>query len=146
MRHPSLMAWINSRASISALLVSASLLLPSCDRSPRQELRLLGPQDAASQSTGRPGSTSFSGEATALRATVLGSTTTISHAGPLPGSGGAQEASLLAAPRATVLGSTTRISHAAPLPGSGGAQEASPLDPPVPGVATAHVLQGGVEE
>ena len=127
MRHPSLMAWINSRASISALLVSASLLLPSCDRSPRQELRLLGPQDAASQSTGRPGSTSFSGEATALRATVLGSTTTISHAGPLPGSGGAQEASLL---DATVPGvATAHVLHASTVAqGEHSRSEASTAD------------------
>src|SRR5438093_5911781 len=39
--------------------------------------------------------TAFSGEATAVDATVLGIRTVISDTGPLPSSGGAQEASLL---------------------------------------------------
>ncbi len=40
---------------------------------------------------------SFSGQATAVRATVLGINTVISDTGPLPSSGGAQQASLLSA-------------------------------------------------
>ncbi len=43
------------------------------------------------------GQITFSGQATVARATVLGITTVLSDTGPLPSSGGAQEASLLTA-------------------------------------------------
>src|SRR5437867_8322950 len=43
------------------------------------------------------GSTTFSGDATAVRATVLGISTVLSETGPLPSSGGALEANLLTA-------------------------------------------------
>lgn len=52
----------------------------------------------------------FSGQATAVRATVLGITTVISDTGPLPASGGAQETSLL---EATVPGTlSAEVLHA----------------------------------
>jgi len=53
----------------------------------------LGSQSVLAQTT----STTYSGQATVVRATVLGITTVISDTGPLPSSGGAQEASPLEA-------------------------------------------------
>ena len=55
----------------------------------------------------------FSGEATAVRATVLGITTVISEAGPLSSSGGAAEASLLQASVPGLL--TAEVLHAATI-------------------------------
>src|SRR5712691_11288147 len=60
----------------------------------------------------KPGpSVTFSGQATGVRATVLGTTTVLSDTGPLPPSGGAQEASLLTASAGGVL--TVEVLHAA---------------------------------
>ncbi len=55
----------------------------------------------------------FSGQATAAQATVLGITTVISEAGPLPSSGGAAEASLLQASVPGLL--TAEVLHAATI-------------------------------
>ncbi len=55
----------------------------------------------------------FSGQATAVRATVLGVTTTVSDTGPLPSSGGAQQASLLSASVDALL--TAEVLHAATI-------------------------------
>src|SRR5712692_923737 len=58
-------------------------------------------------------SNSFSGQATVVRATVLGITTVISDTGPLPSSGGALEASLLEASVAGLL--TAEVAHASTI-------------------------------
>ena len=58
-------------------------------------------------------STTFSGQATAIRATVLGSNIVLSDAGPLPSAGGAEEASLLRAEVPSLL--TARVLHAATI-------------------------------
>ena len=55
----------------------------------------------------------FSGQATGVRATVLGVTTTISDTGPLPSSGGAEQASLLSASVPGLL--TAEVLHAATI-------------------------------
>ncbi len=55
----------------------------------------------------------FSGQATAVQATVLGITTVISEARPLPSSGGAAEASLLQASVPGLL--TAEVLHAATI-------------------------------
>jgi hypothetical protein len=52
----------------------------------------------------------FSGQATVVRATVLGITTTVSDTGPLPPSGGAQQASLLSVTLPGLL--TADVAHA----------------------------------
>jgi hypothetical protein len=57
--------------------------------------------------------TSFSGQATAVRATVLGITTVVSDTGPLPSSGGVQEASLLNASVDGLL--TAEVLHASTI-------------------------------
>ncbi len=64
-----------------------------------------GPGNDGSQ----PGNT-FSGQATVVQATVLGIKTIISDTGPLPPSGGAQEASLLTASVPGLV--TAEVSHA----------------------------------
>jgi hypothetical protein len=67
----------------------------------------VGPSSIAAQAGS---STQFSGDATALSATVLGTSVTVAHAGPLPSSGGAQEASLLKASEPGLL--TAEVLHA----------------------------------
>ncbi len=57
---------------------------------------LLGPTTGAALAQ-QSDAVHFSGQATALRVTVLGMTTTVSDTGPLPNSGGALQASLLSA-------------------------------------------------
>jgi hypothetical protein len=52
---------------------------------------------AAAPLAGAANGNSFSGQGTVVQATVLGTTTTLADTGPLPSSGGAQEASLLTA-------------------------------------------------
>ena len=54
----------------------------------------------------------FSGRATAIRATLLGTTTVLGDTGPLPESGGAREASLLNASVPNLL--TAKALHAPP--------------------------------
>src|SRR5262249_28679306 len=54
----------------------------------------------------------FSGQATVVRATVLGTPIVLSDTGPLPSSGGALEASLLTA---SVDGITVEVAHAATI-------------------------------
>jgi hypothetical protein len=70
---------------------------------------------------------SFSGRATVIRATVLGISTVISDTGPLPGSGGALEASLL---EASVPGlAAARVAHASTVgQGNASRSEASVAD------------------
>src|SRR5713101_7363438 len=55
----------------------------------------------------------FSGQATVLRATVLGITTTVSDTGPLPASGGALQTSLLSASVPGLL--TADVAHASTI-------------------------------
>lgn len=63
--------------------------------------------------TGSSTNTTYSGQATVVKATVLGVTTVVSDTGPLPSSGGALEASLL---EANVLGLlTAEVAHAATI-------------------------------
>jgi hypothetical protein len=72
-------------------------------------------------------STTFSGQATAIRATVLGSNIVLSDAGPLPSAGGAEEASLLRAEVPGLL--TARVLHAATIgQGDRSRSEASTAD------------------
>ncbi len=71
-------SWPRSLGSLSLLLVAL----------------LLYPATVHPQSQGQ---TTFSGQATVVRATVLGITTVISDTGPLPPEGGSREASLLEA-------------------------------------------------
>src|SRR5713101_6117923 len=73
-------AWMKGKGSC---VLTVSLLLSL----------LLWPAQSAAQSA----NTTFSGQATVVRATVAGITTVISDTGPLPSSGGAQEATLLTA-------------------------------------------------
>src|SRR5437016_9664510 len=63
--------------------------------------------DAASA---EPAHTTFSGRATVVQATVLGNTVTLADTGPLPASGGAQQASLLDAQVPGLL--TAEVLHA----------------------------------
>lgn len=79
-------------------LTSLSLLLAGL---------LLWPIPGEAQSQGQ---TTFSGQATVVRATVLGITTTISDTGPLPPEGGSKEASLLEANVPGLL--TAEVLHA----------------------------------
>lgn len=60
--------------------------------------------------------TSFSGQATVVKATVLGTTTNLADTGPLPGSGGALETSLLDLSVPGML--TAQVGHASAM-GSG---------------------------
>ncbi len=72
----------------------------------------IGQGQPAPSSTQKPGaSVTFSGQATGIRATVLRTTTVLSDTGPLPPSGGAQEASLLTASAGGVL--TAEVLHTA---------------------------------
>ncbi len=59
------------------------------------------------------GGVTFSGQATGVRATVLGVDTVISDTGPLPSSGGSQEASLLSAEVPGLL--TAEVFHASTI-------------------------------
>jgi len=65
---------------------------------------------AGPNATGQAAGTTFSGQATVVSATVLGNKVTLSDTGPLPSSGGAQEASLLTASVPGVL--TADVLHA----------------------------------
>ena len=80
----------------------------------------------AGASTG-DSATSFSGRGTAVSATLLGTTTTLADTGPLPSSGGAEQASLLTA---TVPGTLTAdVLHATTVGiGSRSSSEASLAD------------------
>ena len=70
---------------------------------------------------------SFSGRATVVRATVLGITTVISDTGPLPGSGGSLEASLLDASAPGLV--AARVAHASTVgQGNASSSEASVAD------------------
>src|SRR5882672_11324608 len=89
---------LSFRILSSMLLAFAVLLALSCEKSPPSGLRVVRPLDADQlRPTKGPENIAFSGEATALRATVLGTSIEFSHAGPQPSSGDAQEASLLEA-------------------------------------------------
>src|SRR5216683_1500252 len=65
------------------------------------------------QSAAQSANTTFSGQATVVRATVAGITTVISDTGPLPSSGGALEASLLSASVPGLL--TASVAHASTI-------------------------------
>jgi hypothetical protein len=92
-------SWCGSFATISFLLVSLLLLWPA--------------QSAARSSHERPShgqATTFSGQATVVRATVLGVPIVLSDTGALDSTGGAKEASLLEATVPEVL--TAQVLHA----------------------------------
>ncbi len=73
------------------------------------------------------GNITFSGQATVVKATVLGVTTIISDTGPLPSSGGAQQASLLSASVDGLL--TAHVAHATTIgQGDRSRSEASAAD------------------
>jgi len=111
------------------LAIAALLVAAGCEKQPPTSVKTSLDESAAVVVSGGQdgGAVGFSGEATALRATVLGTTTTISHAGPLPSSGGADEASLLSA---TVPGTATaRVLHASTIgQGDRSRSEASTAD------------------
>lgn len=76
---------------LGAALIAAAAL--ACSERPQPAAPAQADVTAASGTQ----ATAFSGSATVVRATVLGTTTTLGDAGSLPSSGGAQEASLLSA-------------------------------------------------
>ena len=119
---------LSFRSLCSMLLASAAVLTISCEKSPPSGLRVVRPDAGQLPSTpGRGDAIAFSGEATALRATVLGTSTQFSHAGPQPSSGGAHEASLLEAGVPGTL--SARVLHAATVGGgSHSRSEASTAD------------------
>src|SRR5205823_3646458 len=59
----------------------------------------LGPASIAAYASTSP---TFSGQATVIKATVLGTPIVLADTGPLPSSGGAQQASLLSASQAGI--------------------------------------------
>src|SRR2546425_122972 len=92
-----------TRAAILGIVVLALGVL-SCGKSLPTQAKLppaaQGPATWARGGGGGGGggggkSTTFSGQATAVRATVLGTGIVLSDAGPLPSAGGAEEATLL---------------------------------------------------
>lgn len=91
-------------------LTVAAALLASCER-PTGIAPQAGPDFTL---TGAPGTT-FSGEATVVRASVLGlAPIVVGHAGPLPASGGADESSLLSVSRDQTFGLlSAEVVHAA---------------------------------
>ena len=85
---------------------------------------LAGPASTAAHAANQ---TTFSGRATVVRANVLGAPVTLADTGPLPSSGGAQEASLLSASEPGLL--TANVLHATTVgQGSSAESEASVAD------------------
>jgi hypothetical protein len=119
------------RKLLPGLLGATVLVLASCEKEPPTRVSSGALESALRgrpiESGGSNEAVRFSGEATGLRATVLGSTTTLSQAGPIPSSGGADEASLLTA---TVPGTlTARVLHASTIgQGDRSRSEASAAD------------------
>lgn len=114
------------RTGIPALLaIVAAAFIASCGQSPPTAP---ASRDARTTPPATAGSTiSFSGDATAVRAGVLGTNTTLSHAGPLPPSGGADQASFLTAAVPGTL--TARVLHASTIgQGDRSRSEASTAD------------------
>ena len=104
------------------------LALPSCQKIPPTGVTTNPGESVVRQlwSESRP-ATGFSREATGVRATVLGTTTVLSHAGPLSSSGGSDEASLLSASVPGTL--AARVLHAATIgQGDRSRSEASTAD------------------
>ncbi len=97
-------------AIIPVLLASCEKRLPTAadPGSPRSGTVMLAKKGGGGGGSGS--ANTFSGDATALRAAVLGTTTELSKAGPLPPQGGADEASLLTANVPGVL--TANVLHA----------------------------------
>ena len=90
---------------------AAVLSLVSCEQSPPAELT--APASSPASAAGSGGGISFSGQATAVRASVLGNSANLSDTGPLPASGGALEANLLQGQVPGVL--TAVVLHAATI-------------------------------
>ncbi|HEX4628823.1 MAG TPA: choice-of-anchor P family protein [Gemmatimonadales bacterium] len=90
----------------AGILVAAVL---ACSERPQPLAPLLADATAASATQ----ATSYSGRATVLQATVLGISTTLVDAGPLPPEGGAQDASLVNASVPGLL--TAEVLHAATI-------------------------------
>jgi len=109
-------------------IASCGRSLPTQAGSPSDaESRAMFERPEGSVGSASGSSTTFSGRATALRATVLGNSIVLSDAGPLPSSGGADEASLLTASVPGVL--TARVLHAATIgQGDRSRSEASTAD------------------
>lgn len=92
-------------------LIGLGLSLAACDQSRLTAPTPLSTQAALSVSGGGANAASYIGDATAVRATVLGLTTELVHAGPLPSAGGADDATLVTASIGGILGA--QILHAA---------------------------------
>jgi hypothetical protein len=105
----------HARPRRTALAVAAGVLAAAA---------LAGPACMAAQAANQ---TTFSGRATVVRANVLGVPTTLADTGPLPSSGGAQEASLLSVSQPGLL--TADVLHASTVgQGSSSESEASVAD------------------
>ena len=90
-------------------------------------LGIPGPPLAVLAAGHQDGAVAFSGQATAVRATVLGTTIIVSDTGALPSSGGAQQASLLSASVPGLL--TADVLHATTIgQGDRSRSEASTAD------------------
>jgi len=98
-------------AAFAAMALGLGMV--ACDRSPSSDLVAPRIEKGKGGGGSSGGSIAFSGDATAVQATVLGTSTTLSHAGPLPGPGGAEEAALL---QASIPGTlTAQVLHAATI-------------------------------
>ena len=126
------MSGASGRTSVAYLVIlSLAVGIASCGKSTPTGTK---PPLATSSTTtltradgGSSTSTTFSGRATAIRATVLGNNIVLSDAGPLPASGGSQEASLLTASVPGVV--TARVLHASTIgQGDRSRSEASTAD------------------
>jgi hypothetical protein len=105
------MSRIHWRAPTLALaLMAAATLFMSCGKLHAPAVTAPDSRTAPLARPSGSGGTQFSGQATAVRANVLGINAVLSDAGPLPPSGGAEEKSLLTA---TVPGTlTANVLHA----------------------------------
>src|SRR5260370_34417159 len=105
------MSRIHWRAPTLALALAATAaLFLSCGKLHTSAVTAPVSRTAPLARASGSGSTRFSGQATAVRANVLGINTVLSDAGPLPPSGGAEEKSLLTANVPGVL--TVNVLHA----------------------------------
>ena len=125
------MSGASGRTSVAYLVIlSLAVGIASCGKSPPTGTKPLATSSTTTLTRtdgGSSTSTSFSGRATAVRATVLGNNIVLSDAGPLPASGGSQETSLLTASVPGVV--TARVLHASTIgQGDRSRSEASTAD------------------
>ncbi len=117
-----------SRMTLAGTLVAALVVVACSD--PRSPAAALAP----SLTTSAPQSTTYSGQATVVQATVLGQSVRLVNAGPLPPEGGAAEDNLLAATVPGLL--SAEVLHAATI--AGGSHSRSEAS-----VANVTVTAGG---